>query len=87
MTVVDFAGGVAVVAGDAGAVTVISASDSPVLSEMDCVGAAGAIDSASTDIYNSVTIMVCKIRRVGIIIRGVGLICFTKYEGTYYTEI
>ena len=60
------AGGVAaVVAGDAGAVTVISASGSPVFSEMDCAGAAGAIDCASTDIYNSVTIMVCKIRSAG----------------------
>jgi hypothetical protein len=38
-------------------------SDSPTFSEMDCAGGAGAIDSASMDIYNNVTVMVCKIRR------------------------
>ena len=76
MTVVCLAGAGAGVAGDAGAamaaVTVTSVLDSPIFSEMDCAGGAGAIDSASTDIYNNVTVMVCKIRRGEYYNTGVG---------------
>ena len=77
MTVVCLAGAVegdagAVVAVAVAAVTVTSVSESQTFSEMDCAGGAGAIDSASIDIYNNVTVMVCKIRRGEYYNTGVG---------------
>ena len=59
----DAVAGVAGAGAAMAAVTVTSVLESPTFSEMDCAGSAGAIDSASTDIYNNVTVMVCKIRR------------------------
>ena len=81
MTVVCLAVAVAaagVMAGDAGAVTVISASESPTFSETGGGITAGTINSVD-DMEINVTIMVCKIRRVGIIIQVSGLLCFPKY--------